>query len=144
MTIREILERKGRGVVTVSPEATVLDAVGVLVEHRIGAAVVTEGDDVVGIVSERDVLNLTAERSGELGTIRVGDVMSSDVVVGEEGDSLSYVMEILTRNRIRHLPVVAGGSLTGIVSIGDVVNALRDEVEAENRYLKSYIRGGTY
>lgn len=144
MKIGEILDRKGRNVVTVTEDRTVQEAVEVLVDHGIGAVVVVEGDEVVGILSERDVLRLSARAPSDLRSTPVGEIMTTDVVVGEEGDTLSYVMEILTRNRIRHLPIMQDGHLRGIISIGDVVNALRDQVEAENRYLKDYIRGVTY
>lgn len=144
MKIGQILDRKGRTVVTVPEDRTVQEAVQVLVDHGIGAVVVVEGDEVLGILSERDVLRLSARATSDLRSTRVREIMTTDVVVGEEADTLSYVMEILTRNRIRHLPIMKDGHLRGIISIGDVVNALRDEVEAENRYLKDYIRGVTY
>lgn len=141
MKIREILERKGHEVVTVGPDGTVLDAMRILVEHDIGSVVVTEGGDVVGILTERDVLRLGARDPAALASTRVGEAMTEDLVVGTPGDDIGYCMEIMTRNRVRHLPVMEGGELRGIVSIGDVVNASRRDKEAENRYLKDYIRG---
>ena len=141
MTIREILRDKGDHVVTISRNRTVLDAMRLLMHHRIGALVVTEGTDVIGIITERDVLRLGAEDPGALVDTHVNDAMTTELVVGVPDDGLDYVMQIMTRNRIRHLPIMDGIALIGIVSIGDVVNACRSSVEAENRYLRAYIEG---
>lgn len=141
MIIREILDRKGRDVVTVEVDRTVLQAMRLLAEHRIGALVVLREGDVVGILSERDVLNLGAEDPDHLRTRTVAQTMTEDPIVGVPDDRIDYVMEIMTRNRIRHLPIVKDGELAGIVSIGDVVNTLRRGVEAENRHLTRYVQG---
>jgi CBS domain-containing protein len=141
MRIRDILHTKGQDVVTVAPDQTVLAAVQVLAEHRIGALVVRDGDEVVGIISERDVLNLVAKDPSNLGSVLVSEVMTANVIVGVPGDDLDYVMNIMTNNRIRHLPIVEDSKLAGMVSIGDVVNAVRRSVESENRHLKDYIHG---
>lgn len=141
MKIEEILLRKGRSVVTITPDRTVLQAMRVLVEHRIGAVVVQEEDEVVGILSERDVLQLGARDPEELRQRSVGETMTRDVVVGLAEDDIYYAMNVMTENRIRHLPILRDGHLDGIVSIGDLVNACRREAETENRYLKDYIQG---
>lgn len=141
MTIRDILQSKGSNVVTVTPERTVLDAMRLLMRHRIGALLVTEGEEIRGIITERDVLRVGAEDPDALRTARVEDAMTADLVVGVAEDDLDYVMGVMTRNRIRHLPIVQDGRLAGILSIGDVVNACRSSVEAENRYLRDYILG---
>ncbi|MFQ5889158.1 MAG: CBS domain-containing protein [Gemmatimonadota bacterium] len=142
MRTRDILERKGREVVTVSPGLTVLEAMRVLVEHNIGAVVVVEGAEIRGILTERDVLRLGAVKPEKLATTLVGEAMTVDLLVGVADDDIDRVMGIMTENRIRHLPIVDGKTLKGILSIGDVVNALRKETEVENRYLRSYIQGG--
>ena len=141
MKIRDVLDRKGREVVTVEPESTVLEAMRVLVDHNIGSVVVTRGDEILGILTERDVLRLGAAGPGALSDTRVADVMTVELVVGVSDDAIDYVAGIMTANRIRHLPVVDGGSLVGVLSIGDVVNAMKQAVEVENRYLRDYIRG---
>lgn len=141
MRIRDILRAKGDDVVTISPDHTVQGAIKVLVEHGIGAVIVEEDDTVRGIFTERDILRLAAAGVGALKDTRVGDVMTTDLVVGVQDDHVDYVMEIMTKNRIRHLPILEDGALAGIVSIGDIVNALRNEIEAENRYLRDYIAG---
>ena len=141
MQIRDILRTKGTDVVTVGPDQPVLAAVRVLAEHRIGAVVVKSGEEILGILSERDVLNLAARDPGQLASTQVADAMTRDLVVGVPDDDLDYVMSVMTENRIRHLPIVVDSRLQGIVSIGDVVNAVRRSVESENRYLKDYIHG---
>jgi len=141
MKIRDILDRKGRDVVTVAPERTVHEAMRVLVEHDIGALVVIRGEEVVGVISERDVLRLGAQEPDGLRTRRVEEIMTRDLVIGVPGDRIGYVMEVMTENRVRHLPILEEGCLAGIVSIGDVVNASREDVRSENRYLRDYIQG---
>ncbi|MBI4539699.1 MAG: CBS domain-containing protein [Gemmatimonadetes bacterium] len=141
MKVRDVLRVKGHNVVTITPDQTVLAAMRTLVERNIGSVVVMDGDDVAGILTERDALRLGARDPGGLANTRVRDAMTTDLVIGVPEDDLQYVMEIMTRNRIRHLPVLEEGRLIGILSIGDVVNALRTSVEAENRYLRDYIQG---
>jgi CBS domain-containing protein len=141
MKVNDILQAKGSGVTTISPDRTISEAIRLLMQHRIGALVVVDEAEIEGILSERDVLRLADEDPGQLGTIRVRDAMTRDLVIGEAGDDIDYVMEILTKNRIRHLPIVQDGQLAGILSIGDVVNALRTGLEAENRYMRDYVQG---
>ena len=141
MTIRDILRQKGSDVVTVTPDMTVLDAMRELVRHGIGAVLVVQAGETLGILSERDLLRHGARDPRPATETTVRDIMTTNLVVGVPDDSVDYVMEIMTRNRIRHLPVIDDGRLAGILSIGDVVNALRTTVEAENRYLRDYIQG---
>jgi len=141
MKIRELLEKKGFEVVTVPPSLPLLEAMRLLVQHNIGSVVVAEDRVVQGILTERDVLRLAAKDPTEMTSLKAEDVMTRDVVVGLPEDTVDYVMEIMTRNRIRHLPVVDEGWMQGILSIGDVVSALRTKVEVENRYMRDYIQG---
>lgn len=141
MRIQDILRKKGTDVLTVAPDQPVLTAIRILAEHRIGSLVVVSGEAILGIITERDVLNLAAVEPSHLEDRRVEEAMTTDLVVGVPGDDLDYVMSIMTENRIRHLPIVVDGRLVGMVSIGDVVNAVRRSVESENRYLKDYIHG---
>ena len=143
MKIRDILRTKGSDVIQIDPDAPVLEAARVLSEHRIGSLVVTRDGEISGVVSERDIMNLIAERPEALGDAKVADIMTTDVIVAVPGDDLDYTMNIMTNNKIRHLPIVDDGALAGIISIGDVVNEVRRTVEAENRHLKDYIQGST-
>lgn len=141
MLVRDILSAKGSSVVTVDPTRPIQAAVHVLVEHNIGAVVVTEGADVVGILSERDVLRLLARGTPPLEACTVADIMSTDLVVGVPDDAVDYAMAVMTNNRVRHLPVLEDGRLAGIVSIGDLVNATLSDLQAENRWLRDYVQG---
>lgn len=142
MRLSDILRVKGSEVVTIDPDRTALEATRSLVDHNIGAMVVMEEGAPVGIVSERDILRLTARGPQELEGTLVADIMTRDVLFAQETDSLADAMETMTLRRVRHLPVTRDGALVGIVSIGDVVNTLRTEFEEENRHLKQYITGG--
>ncbi len=141
MKIRQILDKKGRGVVTISPGATVMDALQLLVANGIGSLVVLQGEEVVGILTERDILRLASRDPGKLRSESVESQMTQDLMVSLPSHDVQYVMEIMTRNRVRHLPVMDEGTLAGIISIGDVVNAVRQEVEAENHRLRDYVQG---
>lgn len=141
MIIDEILRKKGRGVVTIDASETVLGAVRRLVEHDIGSLVVMERGGPVGIITERDVLRLAARGPGKLGTTEVADVMTREMITAESGDRVKAIMDVMTEERIRHLPVLEVGRLVGIVSIGDVVNACRASAEDENHHLRRYIQG---
>jgi CBS domain-containing protein len=140
MKVREILAIKGEQIHTIEPERTILDAVALLVEHGIGALLVRDAAGAVaGIISERDVLRVSRDRSGVLGTIRVADVMTRDLIVCVPDDDVDYAMGIVTKNRVRHLPVMDDGRVAGMISIGDLVKARLDAAEYENRYLREYI-----
>lgn len=152
MRIRDILREKGTAVVTIEAGRTVYDAIGRLNEHGIGSLIVTgEGEEIIGIITERDILRECGERCARLNEppaweettcpSRVEDAMTKDLVIGLPDDDLDYVMGIMTKNRIRHLPILDDESLAGIISIGDVVNAHLKETEFENRMLKEYIQG---
>ena len=141
MKIRDLLEEKGYEVVTVPGSFALQDAMRLIVEHNIGSVVVAKDRVVEGILTERDILRLAAADPKAMESMKVEEVMTKDVVVGLPDESVEYVMEIMTKNRIRHLPVVDDGWMQGILSIGDVVNALRKKVEVENHYMLDYIRG---
>lgn len=141
MRLREILSKKGSVVHTIEPTSTLADVVEKLVAHNCGSLVVAEGDRMVGIISERDILRASAGQSPALEKVRVMDVMSGDVISGSPDDSVNDTMGLMTDNRIRHLPVLDDdGQLAGLISIGDVVKAQHDSLSMENHYLKSYIQ----
>jgi CBS domain-containing protein len=142
MNIANVLARKGVKVFTIGPDQSIRQAVAALAEHNIGALVVVEeGGRPVGILSERDVVRAAA-RSEDVFGRRVSELMTRDVVVGVPEDDLKSVGTTMTERRIRHLPVVEKGRLVGIVSIGDVVKALRDQYEGEVVTLQTQILEG--
>jgi CBS domain-containing protein len=141
MKVSQILRSKGTAVITARPDATLHDALQTLVSNRVGALVVTTTEGkVVGIITERDLLRVCAARSGEIDDTRVAECMTANLIIGLPQDEVGYVMGIMTNNRIRHLPIMNGERLEGIISIGDVVKAQLEETEFENRYLKDYIQ----
>ncbi len=140
MKIRDILSHKGHDVVTASTGDSVLQVIRVLVDQNIGGVVVVDRGEVVGILTERDVLRLAATKADMLEDLEVGQVMTGDVIKLAADDDLAHVMEVMTENRIRHLPVIEDGRLAGIVTIGDVINAFRRVAEDENAHLRRYIQ----
>lgn len=141
MKIDEILRTKGREVVTITASESVLDAVRVLVDRNIGSLVVTERSAPTGIITERDILRLTARAGAELGSIPVHSAMTRAMVTAAPDDGLEEMMDVMTERKIRHLPVLDRGVLVGIISIGDLVNACRLSAEEENSHLRQYIQG---
>jgi len=152
MQIRDILQVKGTEVVTISTGQTIHDAIGKLNEHSIGALVVTgEGEKIVGIITERDVLQICGNTCVRLTEAKapeqsdcpclVQDTMTKELIIGIPDDDVNYVMGIMSKNHIRHLPILDSGSLVGIISIGDLVNAHLEEKVFENRTLRDYIQG---
>ncbi len=144
MNVQDLLDQKGSSeVYTIRPERTVAEAISRLVERNVGALVVTDaGGRPVGIITERDILRCcSGEQHDRPRSQRVSEVMTSDLLVGERSDDVDYVMGVMTQSRIRHLPVMDGESLVGMVSIGDVVSAQLHATTYENRHLKQYISG---
>jgi CBS domain-containing protein len=140
MLIVTVLRAKGNFVATIPPTATVRDLLGLLAEQRIGAAVVTSDDAIVGIVSERDVVRRLADDAGGLLDRQVAEIMTVDVVTCSKETSVEDLARTMTERRIRHVPVVdADGALVGIVSIGDVVKSRISELEGERDDLVGYI-----
>jgi CBS domain-containing protein len=142
MRIADVLRIKGAHVITVTPGTEVRHLLNVLAEHSIGAVVVSEdGTTVDGIVSERDVVRALAQRGPEVISEPVTAIYTADVVTVDPATQLEDLMRIMTERRIRHLPVVTDGALTGIISIGDVVRNRIDELETERSALTKYITG---
>jgi CBS domain-containing protein len=143
-TVAVVLARKGREVVTVRPDAAVAAAIGALAEHGIGAVVVSaDGRAVDGILSERDVVRRLAALGHDGLDRPVADLMQREVVTCAPDTTLEEVMRTMTDGRFRHLPVVEGGALAGIVSIGDVVKSRLDELEVQAEALEGYVTGRT-
>jgi CBS domain-containing protein len=139
MHINEVLKTKGDNVVTVSPDTRVRDLIATLAEHNIGAVVVSTPDEpLVGIVSERDIVRGLVHGTGVLDAT-ISEIMTSKVRTAEPTATVEDLMRIMTDHRIRHVPVVSGGVLHGIVSIGDVVKSRIGELEFERDQLESYV-----
>ena len=142
MRINDVLRGKGTQVVTVTPDTTVRRLLAVLAEHRIGAVVVSgDGTSVDGIASERDIVRALAKRGAAVMSEPVTAIYTAEVYTVTPETSLDDVMRMMTERRVRHAPVVTGGRLRGIVSIGDVVKNRIDELETERTSLTDYITG---
>jgi CBS domain-containing protein len=140
MTIAAVLQGKGSSVETIAADASLSEAVRRLGEKRIGALPVVEDGRIVGIVSERDVIYCLRDRGGEALSLQVGEVMSSPAVTVDSGTNVMTALALITERRIRHLPVVEGGTIRGIVSIGDLVKYRMERIEAEADAMRAYIQ----
>jgi len=144
MTVRDVLKAKGRAVIQIPPEATVREALALFVEHNIGSLpVVDASGQLVGIFSERDVLFGLHENCESFHKQTMAEVMTSPVLTCESDDAVHEVMGTMSRHRVGQLPVVSGGSLVGVVSVGDLIKAMHEKVESENRHLMNYVYGQT-
>jgi len=138
MVVRDILQHKGVHVHSIESSATMTAASQRMMEFRCGSLMVFDGDELVGIITERDVLR-TCATGTNLDEVLVAESMTRDMVTGTPDDDVKDVMGVLTRQRIRHLPILENGQLVGLISIGDVVKCQYDALEFENHVLKSYI-----
>ncbi len=142
MKISELLKSKGDAVFTASPHETLQGAAAMLHARRVGAMVVTDQERVVGILSERDIVRLVAQTGASCMTAPVSQFMSKDVVFATPQETVDQLLARMTDRRIRHLPVMSGDRLVGILSIGDLVKAKIASAEAEAQHLKAYIAAG--
>ena len=140
MTVRAILDTKGHQVQSVEPGAKLADAIKILSERRIGAALVLSQGRIEGILSERDIVRVLGERGASVLEEPVSSVMTRKVVSCREKDTVSEIMEIMTNGKFRHLPVVEDGRVAGLISIGDVVKWRVGEYEREQEALREYIK----
>lgn len=139
MKVSRILATKGSGVLSIRPEQSVKEAVQLLMRHNIGALVViNDAGELVGIVSERDVVRHLAKRD-EILSLPVSEIMTGDVVTALPQDDLISVSHVMTERRFRHLPIMEGGKLVGMISIGDVLKAQRDAYRGEIDTLEAQI-----
>jgi CBS domain-containing protein len=140
MTVRSILDTKGHQILSVEPEAKLSTAVKTLSEKRIGAVLVMKNDRIEGILSERDIVRVIGERGAAVLDEPVSSVMTRKVVCCRPTDTVAAIMEKMTSGKFRHLPVLEGGELVGLISIGDVVKWRVKEFESEQEALQNYIK----
>jgi len=140
-TVEEILQKKGREVWTISPNATVMDALKLMAEKEIGALVVTHEDEVAGIISERDYARKVILKNRASATTKVKEIMTEKVYYVGPKTTVDECLALMTQKSIRHLPVLKNGDLVGLISIGDVVKAVIESQETEIRQLSDYITG---
>jgi CBS domain-containing protein len=138
-TARQLLDGKGRAIFSVEPKAPVLEAIRAMAEHHVGALLVMQGETLAGIVSERDYARKVILLGRSSADTPVRDIMSSPVLTVSPDTSVQTCMQLMTDRRVRHLPVVEGGRVVGMVSIGDLVKAVIAEQQQHIEQLESYI-----
>ncbi|MGH8308764.1 MAG: CBS domain-containing protein [Steroidobacteraceae bacterium] len=139
ITVRHLLDRKGRAVYAVEPEDPVLKAIQLMADHHIGALLVMKGDELAGIVSERDYARKVILLGRSSSDTPVWQIMSSPVTTVTPEQTVEDCMRIVTERRFRHLPVVEGNHVVGVISIGDLVKALIEDQQHTIEQLESYI-----
>ena len=142
MRISDVLRNKGATVATITPDTSVASLLTELSVHNIGAMVVVSPDGLIGIVSERDVVRKLHDMGADLLRKPVSEIMTTLVATCTPDDSVDSLSVLMTKNRVRHVPVVVDGRLAGIVSIGDVVKTRMEELEHEHEQLQAYITQG--
>ncbi len=141
LEVRQLLADKGHRIFAIGPDEPVLAAVRLMADHYIGALLVMRGDELVGIVSERDYARKIILQNRASADTPVREIMSSPVVTVQPGDSTDTCMRICTERRVRHLPVVEGGKVVGVLSIGDLVKSVINEQSQQIEHLQRYIAG---
>ncbi len=139
--VSSLLTRKDAALVTIGPDATVFDAIRTMVDHNVGSILVTHGDALAGIFTERDYLRRIALEGRTSRETVVRDVMTTDLVTVEPDTPVDACLALMTRHKIRHLPVLREGAIAGVVSIGDCVRARLDEARAEADELQRFVSG---
>jgi len=141
--VSDILTAKGSDVYSIPPDATVYEAIARMVDKGSGSLLVMDDKGIAGIFTERDYLRRVTLKNLDAKTTRVRDVMTANVICVERSKSIPECMAIMTDRRIRHLPVVDGAKLAGMISIGDLVKHMSKEQAVEIRFLTEYITGGS-
>ncbi len=141
-TVRQLLDGKSPEVHAVSPDAAVIDAIRLMAEKGVGAVLVMDGPRLVGILSERDYARKIVLRERSSRDTAVAEIMTAKLVTVTPGEEVERCLQLVTEHRIRHLPVVEGGSVLGVISIGDLVKAIIDAQQRELDHLQQYIVAG--
>lgn len=139
--IQHLLDAKGTEIISVARDASVFDAIKLMADRAVGSLLVMDGSELIGIVTERDYARKVILKGRSSETTEVGEIMTVEVVTAETGQTVNECMSLMTERRIRHLPVVAGGAVIGIISIGDLVNAIISDQKEEIEQLEQYISG---
>lgn len=139
--VQHLLDAKGHGVISISPTASVLDAIKIMADRSIGSLVVMDGGELKGIVTERDYARKVIVKGRSSESTEVGEIMSTDVVTATVQQTVTQCMELMNGRRIRHLPIVGDDGVIGMISIGDLVQAIIADQQEEIQQLESYISG---
>ena len=139
--VKQLLESKDPGIVTIAATASVFDAIKLMADKAIGSLLVMDGDDMQGIVTERDYARKVIIKGRSSESTDVGEIMTTDVITASTDQTVSHCMSVMSERRIRHLPVVEDNKVVGIVSIGDLVQAIIADQQEEIEQLEHYISG---
>ena len=144
MKIKDIAKIGEREVITIKPNSTLSEAIEKLVDHKIGALPVCESDDkLVGVISERDIIRGLYQRGSNAGDTKIKEVMTKDVIVGIPDDDIESILKIMSNQGVRHLPLMTGDKVVGMLSIRDIIEEKLTECSTQVRYLHDYIAGGS-
>jgi CBS domain-containing protein len=142
MRVRDLLQSKQRAVISTVPAIPITKAMALMIDHQISCLPVLDEDGkLLGIISDKDIFRQLHKDRANIDLVTVGELMTTDVIVGVEEDEVSYMAGIMTKNRIRHIPILKGDQVVGLVSVGDIVKTQMSTIEIENRYLWQYING---
>lgn len=139
--VQHLLDSKGRDLISVATDATVLDAIKLMAERAVGSLLVMDGDKLLGIVTERDYARKVIVKGRSSKTTAVGEIMTAEVLTTTMQETVNDCMTVMTERRIRHLPVVDDGLVVGMISIGDLVQAIISDQKEEIEHLEHYISG---
>ena len=140
MTLADLLKNKGQYIATVNGSITILEAIQVMCDEKVGSLLVTSDEEGLrGIITERDVLRFCATQADRLNDTLVDDIMTHNMIVATPERSLDDAMSIMTEHRFRHLPIIENGRPVGIISLGDLVKARLKDISVEVKYLRDYI-----
>ncbi|HUV31032.1 MAG TPA: CBS domain-containing protein [Acidobacteriota bacterium] len=140
MLVKTLLDRKPRKIITIGAIAAIDEAMDLLISNRIGCLPVVDNEGkLVGIISDKDIFKKVYETKGDYHSLKVGDVMTADLIIGLLEDEITYIAGIMDKNWIRHVPIVEGERLVGLVSLGDIIQVQTEATEVENRYLQMYM-----
>lgn len=139
--VKHLLDGKGRSIVSIAPDASVFDAIKLMADRGVGSLLVMDGEAMLGIVTERDYARKVILKGRSSESTNVSEIMTGDVLTTSGAETVNACMELMTGKRIRHLPVVDDGKVVGMISIGDLVNAIISDQQEEIEQLEHYISG---
>ena len=139
--VKHLLDSKGREIISIVQEASVYDAIKLMADHGVGSLLVMDGDELTGIVTERDYARKVIVKGRSSESTQVGEIMTKDLVTTTSAQTVNQCMTIMSERRIRHLPVMSGKEVVGLISIGDLVQAIISDQQEEIEQLENYISG---
>ena len=139
--VKHLLDSKGRHIVSIAPDASVFDAIKLMADTTVGSLIVLDDEEMLGIVTERDYARKVILKGRSSDNCKVSEIMTTDVLTASSSQTVNDCMEVMTERRIRHLPVVEDNRVIGMISIGDLVQAIISDQQQEIEQLESYISG---